>query len=845
MTLSTKSGSGAILILVALICVQAAQSFAQTPAASPLTVRDIMSEPSIAGMRPEGEKLSPDGQWVAYLWSAAGKEPRDLYIVSTRGGAPGILEHAVDTPEEARPDKTESWDESRTSEKRDERITQRNAAREARQRSVTGIEWSPDSRRLLFSKQSDLYVVNVTDAKPIARRLTKTVAIEGSARWLADSRRVLYQSGGNLFVMDADQTSIVQLTREGGESAIGRNDDSAAQKNLAGGSSANNISISGAQPSEDGTLIAYLVSDNSKQHALFVPNYTGEFVTAPTVRRGWSDQRVQIVNSDGLLEGPIVIKLPPAEGVGYIRGLRWTPDSNTLVIDRIDRDTKRRQIFYAGAKDGVATLYIEETDAKWIAPLSRIVEVSTNRNNLLFASERDGFNHLFLLRPYGPFAESILSSDVPASAGTPRIAPRTFNPPAQVTRGQWEVNWAKWLPDGQRVIYSSTEKSTTERLFYILDVRTNRTERLSVASGMNTDPQLSKDGTTLLYQHSEWNVPDDLYAIRICPNCDSVPRRLTDTVPDRFKAIKWTPPQFVEFKAKDGKIVKARVYAPHFQNKNKKYPAVVFVHGAGYLQNVINGWNNYSREAMFNYILVERGYVVLDIDYRGSAGYGREWRTDVYDFLGGLDFQDHLDGIDFIVKNYSVDAKRVGMYGGSYGGFMAEMAVMRAPDKVACAAALRPVSDWKNYYASSPIYTSERLGFPDKNPEAYRRSSPITYAKDLRRPLLILHGMVDDNVHFQDSAQLIEKLIKLGKTEYFEAMFYPSENHGFTKPESWTDEYERILQFFDRNLKQGTSKRLSNKELLDYNPRSRHGVTMHDGVSELIDYVRGTFNAYA
>jgi dipeptidyl aminopeptidase/acylaminoacyl peptidase len=254
-------------------------------------------------------------------------------------------------------------------------------------------------------------------------------------------------------------------------------------------------------------------------------------------------------------------------------------------------------------------------------------------------------------------------------------------------------------------------------------------------------------------------------------------------------------------------MVKARVYTPPNFDKKEKYPAVVFVHGAGYLQNVINGWNNYYREAMFNHILAYKGYVILDIDYRGSAGYGRAWRTDVHDFLGGLDFQDHLDGIDYVVKNYSVDPARVGMYGGSYGGFIAEMAVMRAPEKVACAAALRPVADWKNYYASSPVYTTERLGFPDKNPQAYERSSPITYAEGIRSPLLILHGMVDDNVHVQDSTQLIEKLIKLGKTKYFEVMFYPSENHAFTKPESWTDEYERILQFFDRHLMRDVTRR--------------------------------------
>jgi dipeptidyl aminopeptidase/acylaminoacyl peptidase len=203
---------------------------------------------------------------------------------------------------------------------------------------------------------------------------------------------------------------------------------------------------------------------------------------------------------------------------------------------------------------------------------------------------------------------------------------------------------------------------------------------------------------------------------------------------------------------------------------------------------------------MFNDMLAKKGYVVLDIDYRGSAGYGRDWRTDVYDFLGGKDYDDHIDSIDHMVANYAVDQKRIGAYGGSYGGFMAGMLAMRAPDRIAAAAALRPVFDWKNYYAANPGYTAQRLGFPDKNPEAYKRSSPISYADKLERPLLILHGMSDDNVHVQDSVQLMEKLIRLGKTQYFEVMLFPSENHGFVRPESWTDEYERILAFFEKHL---------------------------------------------
>lgn len=764
-----------------LLLSQFVSALAQSPAR--LTVRDIMAEPSIAGMRADGEKISMDGRFVAYVWSAAGRDPRDLYVVSTAGGEPRLLARAVDKPQETRPESGTARDEARAGERREERVMQRDAAQQAREQSVSGIEWSPDGRRLLFSKSGDLYIV-ASDGASAPRRLTSTAATEGGARWLADSKRILYQLSGNLFVLNVDEAAIIQLTREG--NSVGSNSSSSSAQQSSGGTPIpSGHSVSSAEASNDGTRVAYIVSDTSKQRALFVPDYTGEFVTAPTVRRGWTEQRVQISDTSGAQEErTVLLKLPAPDGVSYIRSINWTPDDGSLVIDRIDRDTKRRQIFLSSATDGTTALVDEESDPKWVAQLSRIVEISPKGDQLLFASERDGYNHLYLLQ---------LKSNVANLAQVPR----------QLTRGPWEVSWAKWHADGERIVYSSTEDSTAERQLYVLDVRDGKRTRLQTARGMNTDPQLSKDTETILFEHSEWNVPNDLYALRVCTGCPAPvgPVRLTDTVPARFKQIEWARPQFIEYKAKDGKTVKARLYLPARFDKSKKHPAVLFVHGAGYLQNVINGWNNYYREQMFNHILTERGYVVLDVDYRGSAGYGRDWRTDVYDFLGGLDFQDHLDGIDYIVKNHGVDAARVGMYGGSYGGFMAEMAAMRAPERIACAAALRPVADWKNYFASSPIYTTERLGFPDKNREAYRRSSPITYADGLRRPLLILHGMVDDNVHFQDSVQLVQKLIELGKTDYFDVMFYPKESHGFTRAESWTDEYQRILRFFDQHLK--------------------------------------------
>lgn len=744
-----------------------------------LTVREMMREPSAAGMRAENERLSPDGKFVVFAWNAEGREPRNLYITNSDGSNLRILVNAVDNfePREERPESKLNYG-----------LTVRDEFARAREKNLGGVDISPDSKRVLFTQNSDIYVLELDAPNTKPRRMTRTQGFEGAARWISNDA-VLYSTNGNFFVLNLNETALIQVTKEANPAAF--------------------QSVFNATPTKDAKLLAYVVADGSRQRALFVPNYLDEFVTAPPFRRGFTEQKIFVSKLDGSLEKPFEIKLPKAEGVGYVRGLDWAADHQSLIVDRIDKDLKRRQIFFVhnvGSKAEQTILVTEESDEKWIAPLSRIVEPNPkNAAQILFASERDGFNHLYLatlekaLKQSNPNGEA--RQENPTDAGY-----NSNVKTEQLTKGNYEIDWAKWNAGGKQIIFSSTEENTAERQFFAYF--TDEKRKLKVFSGdkgMRNSPQLDEmnEQPTLLYEYSTWKDPTELFTVKVCPNCRglSAPEQLTKSAPESFLKRKWNAPQFVDIPTRDGKVVKTKVYFPENFDKSKKYPAVFFIHGAGYLQNTINGWNNYFREFMFNQMLTQKGYVVLDIDFRGSAGYGRDWRTDVHDFLGGKDYEDHLDAIDYAVKNYAVDTGKVGVYGGSYGGFMAGMLVLRAPEKIAAAAALRPVFDWKNYFASSPIYTLERLGFPDKNPEAYKRSSPIAYAEKLQKPLLILHGLVDDNVHAQDSIQMIEKLMRLEKTQYFEAMLYPSENHSFTRPTSWADEYERIFYFFEKHLK--------------------------------------------
>ncbi|MCB1024067.1 MAG: S9 family peptidase [Acidobacteria bacterium] len=740
--------------------------------AQTLTVKEIMKEPSIAGNRAYGEQLSPDGKWVVFLWNKEGSSPGDLYLVSTTKGVPEKILSPSDlltkTEETEKPDPL------------DYGVVVADDFSKARRNGIGNLRWSPDSSKLLLTQNGDIYILKIGENRP--KRITKTQSFEFSAEFI-DNDRILFQQNGNLFSLNLKDAALVQISTE---------DNS--QKNK---------SVSGARLSKGGNMISYTVSDSSKQISLVVPNYLGYYTTAQQQRRGWTQQTVYAAKTDGSLDKSIEVELPKQEGEAYIAGTEWLSDEKTLIVDRIDNTHKRRQIFAATFSDGKSKVVLvhQETDDKWIGGPARILRANPKSNDQFFFSSEDGsgFNHLFTVK--------LDSSKFDATAANAEIR--------QVTKGNWEINWADWEMTGEYILYLSTKENTAERQFSSVKINTfddtktpfqpGKLPRADVYLGMKSNPQVNNG--VMLYGYSEWNFPEELvvlwniYDAKINYNADGFSSPITMTTPDSFRKRKWNEPKFISIAARDGEKIPAKVYFPENFDKAKKHPMVIFVHGAGYLQNVINGWNNYYREFMFNELLTQKGYVVLDIDYRGSAGYGRKFRTDVYDFLGGKDFDDHIDSIDYMVKNYNVDVSRIGAYGGSYGGFMAAMLVMRAPERIAAAAALRPVMDWKNYYATNPFYTSQRLRSPKENPEGYRRSSPISYAEKLEKPLLILHGLVDSNVHAQDSIQLVEKLIRLDKTQYFELMLYPAENHGFERSTSWEDEYERILALFEKNLK--------------------------------------------
>lgn len=370
--------------------------------------------------------------------------------------------------------------------------------------------------------------------------------------------------------------------------------------------------------------------------------------------------------------------------------------------------------------------------------------------------------------------------------------------PTQLTSGKFLVDQVTLSKDGKHFYFQANIEHPGVFNLYRVNKDNKQIEAITQLPGMLESYELDAQEQQVVYTYSESTKMPEVYVQALEPSATAV--QITDTASDAFKQLDWQKPSVVAIPSsqiKEG--IYSRVYLPEGYDaaSAEQYPAVIFIHGAGYLHNAHEGWSNYFREFMFHQLLTQKGYVVLDLDYRGSAGYGRDWRTAVYRQMGIPEVEDLVDVKNWAIANTKVDGERVGIYGGSYGGFLTFMGLLREPGQFKAGAALRPVSDWAHYNIG---YTSNILNLPQDDPIAYKRSSPIYYADGLQDALLINAPMVDDNVFFQDSVRIVQRFIELEK-DNFETAIFPVEPHGFVQPSSWLNEYRKIFKLFEDNLK--------------------------------------------
>jgi dipeptidyl aminopeptidase/acylaminoacyl peptidase len=698
------------------------------------SLETLYKRPFVWGQPPERLTWSRAGHTLAFLWNAEGRTFREIYVYH-----PDAKRLTRLTALEGVKDEFNAGEDDK-----DERLRKYKAP----ETGIASFDLARDGSQVAFAFRGDLYTATTDGSKPLFR-LTRTKDAESAPQFSPDGKRLAFQRGGQLYVQDLATGQLSQITEV--EAGSG--------------------SLTSCRWSPDGSRFVYSVQRRAGRQVP-LPNYSGHFVTARPIPRTVpgdepGESAMFLIPAEG--GKAVAVESGPWGAKVYGASPEWSPDSARLAFAVVHPSMKKQQILVVDAVTGKAKAIWEEADPKWVQRTS--LGWSPGSKEVFFLSEADGFSHL---------------CTVSAEGGTPR----------QATRGNWEIHpetsagEPQWI--GEYLYYSSTEAGTAERQFYRLRPDGTAKQKLSSREGINLG-LVSEDGRHTAWMLADLQNPMDLWV-------DG--ERITQSVRKDFRQFDWPATRFVTFPSKgDGKTVAAKMLLPpgyRPEDKSQKpRPAVVYIHGAGYATSVLKQWGSYNElRYLFNCYLAHKGYVVLDLDYRGSSGYGREWRTDVYLHMGGKDLEDVLGGVEYLRSLGNIDIKRLGIWGVSYGGFMTNMAMFLAPDTFRAGASWAAVNDWQNYNA---VYTSARLTTPKENPEAYRRSSPINFSSMLKNKLLIVHGMVDNNVMFQDAVQLTEKLIQEGKD--FSHIYYPEESHAFVREETLIDAYRRTAEWFDTYLK--------------------------------------------
>ena len=770
-----------------------------------LTVDGIMRGPDLVGWSPTSLRWSADSNSLYFEWRKPAEKEASTYVVNNDGGEPRKLS---DVQARNVPAVNGRWDESRRRTVFVDRgdIVMLDGARRVQITRTTGDEsnprWARNDTHVTYVRDGNLFIVPVDGpSSGVVVQLTDVVAKRSEPR-LTDSQK---------FIKEEEQKLIEYLRERAAEKK--RAEEKEKQTKLPSFELQDRQSAVDLMLSPDDAHVFIVVAERPVGvKNTIVPNYvteagyTEEIPGRSNVGDTQDRRLLAVLNiktgksvwADASFAPPVADseKAPDATGSPNTtprkaeREVRWSmpvlsTDGKFAVAAARSADNKDRWYVAVEAETGKTRVIDTLHDDAWVREAgigASSIEFLPDNRRISFLSERDGWMHLYTLDVTSDNSKAV-----------------------QLTEGKWEVTSAELSRDGRAFYLTTTEAHPGERHLYSVSVEGGTRTKITSMTGSN-DATVSPDNSTIALVHSYSNKPPEVF---LMPNrAGARAKQITTTPTEEWRSFNWIDPKVITFKARDGVDVYARLFTPEMigARRDPSRPGVVFVHGAGYLQNAHRYWSTYFREYMFHNVLASRGYVILDVDYRASSGYGRDWRTAIYRHMGGKDLEDIVDGAKYLASKEQVNVRRLGVYGGSYGGFITLMAMFTTPDVFAAGAALRPVTDWAHYNHG---YTSNILNVPQKDAEAYRKSSPIYFAEGLRGALLICHGMVDTNVHVQDSIRLAQRLIELRK-ENWELALYPVENHAFTEETSWADEYKRILKLFEENLRVPRNGRSTN-----------------------------------
>ncbi len=766
-------------------------------AQSPLTVDYIMRDPKWMGTFPSAPFWSEDSKRIYFKYNLENDPADSLYKIDLT--APSQISK-VHWAEEKTLDKDQqvfNSDHSLSIYRKDKTILLEDLKKKT---TSTVLKWVEPVSNIRFMADENLISFNSGGNCYIFDRASKTLKKATNISSGTKPANGTAPASGTPAFLESENLGLLQVVRERKEAQK----ESRAYREAIRETNTEFVYYSGGknlsnlQLSPDGKFATFSIFTPATNKNTKVPDYTAasgyteDLNARPKV--GTDPAKVEIgiydltrdtvyfvttANLSGIKDLPDYVKdYPEKKWEEKNRDLTlsspfFSPDGKRAIIQVRAFDNKDRWITELNLQTGELKTLDRQRDEAWVGGPGvgggfggGVLGWLPDNQHIYYQSEATGYSHLYL--------QNVVTGEK-----------------KQLTSGNYEVFDPFLSKDKKHWYLTTSEVDPGERHFYRMPVMGGKLEKLTSLTG-NNEVVLSPDEKKLAIIYSYSNQPAELFVQD--NKVGATPQKLTSGQSEEFKAYPWRDPQIVRFTAQDGAQVPARLYLPEPSKKNGA--AVIFVHGAGYLQNVHKWWSSYFREYMFHNLLTDLGYTVLDIDYRASAGYGRDWRTGIYRHMGGKDLSDQVDGAKYLVSQHGVNPGSIGIYGGSYGGFITLMALFNHGDVFKSGAALRSVTDWAHYNHG---YTANILNTPEEDPIAYRRSSPIYFAEGLKGNLLIAHGMLDVNVHFQDVVRLAQRLIEL-KKDNWEMAVYPVEDHGFVEPSSWADEYKRILKLFNSTL---------------------------------------------
>ncbi len=713
-----------ITILLSTVCLAAAQR-------KPVTLEVVAASPAKA-VAPAEILWAPDGRRFAYeqdksvwLYDVPAKTRRTLVSLATLSAA------AAPVPA----GQAFEWQNRGVKEQT--------------------IQWFPDGGSLLISAGDDLFLFRITAGD--WTQLTATAEAEHDPKLSPDGRRVSFRRANDLYSLEIASRKLVRLTSDGSPTLWNGRLDWVYPEEL---------DLSTAHWwSPDSRRVAFLQFDVSRQplypHAdllQFRPVFEPQ--RYPKAGDPNADVRVGVAPAGG--------GATTWMGIGETRDsllarVHWVPDSRSLMVQRLNRIQNRLDLIEADVTTGKARVILREEDPYWVN-VGDYLHFLKNGAEFLWASERDGFRHLYRYSAEGKEL-------------------------ARLTSGDWEVTEVAGVDESAGdVFFLSTEASPLERHLYSVKLAGGERRRITSTPGTHA-VSMAPGCEYYLDTFSSLQLPVRKVIFK-AGGAEWAPFVEADRKPLEQYDIR--PVEIVKVKASDGNLLYARLIRPAGFRTGRKYPAVVFVYGGPHTQAVSNRWEGLSLEQA----LAHRGFVIWQLDNRGSSGRGHRWESVLFRNLGAKELEDQKEGLRRLVSMGFVDASRVGIYGWSYGGFMTLYSLVNAPKLFRAGVAGAPVADWRNY---DSIYTERYMGLPSENEDGYRRSSPVHYAAKVKAKLLLIHNLEDDNVLFQNTLQIAEALQREGKP--FEMMIYPQKTHGVTGA-SRRHMLEAVAAFLERNLKQ-------------------------------------------